>query len=207
MNAMTFYQKLVGHKTVTTRSAAHLTGLSIPATTMALRRLAENGLGKSLKRGFWQIGTNPAQPGAMVTAAAEPYKAYLSGWSALRLHNRIQQIPQTQFAVTLGRPGQSDVAGGLVSLHRIQPELFGGFDYDPRAEGFVASAEKALFDIAYLAAMNRSKVSSNLPETDLNGLRWSEVHNWVRRIPTARVRSAVRLSLDAIRRKYVASET
>ncbi len=63
--------------------------------------------------------------------------------------------------------------------------------FDPRVDGFVASPEKAVFDLAYLAAMNRSHVSGSLPETDLKGLRWSEVQKWLRRIPTPRVRAAV----------------
>ena len=202
MNTLAFYQKLSGQKMVTTRSAAHLAGLSIPATSMALRRLAANGLGTPLKRGSWLIGTDAALPGSLVTAAAAPYKAYLSGWSALRLHERIQQIPQTEFAITLGRPGQTTFPGGRVDLHRIQPELFGGYVYDPRVDGFVASAEKALFDVAYLAAMNRSRVGGNLPETDLRGLRWSEVQGWLRRIPAPGVRAAVKRVLGRIRQQH-----
>jgi len=128
--------------------------------------------------------------------------AYLSGWSALRLHDRIQQIPQTQFAVTLGRPAELEMPGGRVSLHRIRPELFGGYVFDPRVEGFVASPEKALFDLAYLSAMNRSSVSGSLPETNLKGMRWKELQTWLRRIPTPRVRAAVERVLRAIRERH-----
>jgi predicted transcriptional regulator of viral defense system len=151
---------------------------------------------------FALIGTASFKPGALVTAAAEPYVAYLSGWSALRLHERIQQLPQTQFAVTLGRPGEVKMAGERIDLHRIKPELFGGYAYDVRAEGFVASPEKAVFDLAYLAAMNRSRVSGSLPETNLQGLRWSEVQKWLRRIPTPRVRAAVKDALKTIRKQH-----
>ncbi|HRP05694.1 MAG TPA: hypothetical protein PLV87_12345, partial [Opitutaceae bacterium] len=83
-----------------------------------------------------------------------------------------------------------------------RPELFGGFAFDARADGFVASPEKAVFDLAYLAAMNRSRVSGNLPETNLKSLRWSEIKQWLRRIPTPRVRAAVDQSLDDIRRQH-----
>ena len=91
------------------------------------------------------------------------------------------------------------MAAGRVVLHRIKPELFGGYAYDSRVDGFVASPEKAVFDLAYLAAMNRSRVSGSLPETDLKGLRWSEVQKWLRRIPTPRVRAAVAQALATIR--------
>jgi predicted transcriptional regulator of viral defense system len=202
MTTLAFYQKLTGEKWVTTRTAAQLAGVSIPAASMALRRLAADGLSTPLKKGSWMIGSTSSKPGALVTAAADPYVAYLSGASALRLHGRIQQLPQSQFAVTLGRPGEVKMAGGRIALHRIKPELFGGYAYDTRVDGFVASPEKAVFDLAYLAAMNRSQVSGSLPETNLKGLRWSEVRKWLRRIPTPRVRAAVEQALDTIRQQH-----
>ena len=201
MTTLGFYRRVLGMRLVTTRAAAQLAGVSIPAASMALRRLTAEGLSVPLKRGSWLIGNASAKPGALVTAAADPYVAYLSGASALRLHERIQQLPQSHFAVTLGRPAEVEMAGTRVSLHRIKPELFGGYAYDARADGFVASAEKAVFDLAYLAAMNRSRVSGSLPETDLRGLRWSEVQSWLRRIPTARVRTAVDQALADIRKQ------
>ena len=202
MTTLAFYQKLAGQKRVTTRTAAQLAGLSIPAASMALRRLAVEGLSTPLKRGSWMIGSTASRPGALVTAAADPYVAYLSGASALRLHERIQQLPQSQFAVTLGRPGEFRMGGGRIALHRIKPELFGGYAYDARVDGFVASPEKAVFDLAYLAAMNRSRVSGSLPETNLKGLRWGEVRKWLRRIPTPRVRAAVERALGTIRKQH-----
>jgi len=201
MNSLAFYGKLAGHGRITTRDAAQLAGMSIPATSMALRRLAAEGLVTPLKKGSWLLGVPSSKPGALVTAAADPYQAYLSGPSALRLHGRIQQIPGGHFAVTLGRPGEMEMAGTRVTLHRIMPELFGGYDYSSGAEGFVASAEKAIFDLAYLAAMNRSTVGGNLPETDMASLRWKEVQEWVRRIRTARVRAAVERNLLLMRGK------
>lgn len=202
MTTIAFYQKLAGYRRITTREAALLADLTIPAASMALRRLANEGLSTPLKKGSWLLGA-PSKPGALVTAAADPYQAYLSGWSALRLHDRIQQIPQEHFAVTLGRPGAMEIAGMRIALHRMAPELFGGYDYDSRADGFVASAEKAIFDLAYLSAMNRSRVSGNLPETDLTRLRWKEVQNWVRRIRATRVRKAVEKNLETIRGQHV----
>ncbi len=202
MTTLGFYRKLVGQKRVTTRTAAQLAGVSIPAASMALRRLAADGLSLPLKKGSWIIGGAASKPGALVTAAADPYLAYLSGWSALRLHERIQQLPQTQFAVTLGRPGEVEMGGSRIALHRIKPELFGGYAFDARIDGFVASPEKALFDLAYLTAMNRSRVSGSLPETNLQGLRWKEVQAWLRRIPTPRVRAAVERALSAIREQH-----
>ena len=92
-----------------------------------------------------------------------------------------------------------------VALHRIRPELFGGYVYDSRVEGFVAPPEKALFDVAYLAAVNRSRVSGSLPETDLKGLRWSEARIWLRRIRTPRIRAALERALRSIREQHAAT--
>jgi len=110
MSSLGFYKKLVGHKRTTIRAAAPITGLSIPAASMALRRLANDWLTFPLKRGSWFLGEPSTKPGALVTADADPYQAYLSGWSALRLHGRIQQISRKHCAVTLGRPGEVHVA-------------------------------------------------------------------------------------------------
>lgn len=206
MTSIGFYQKLAGHKRITTREAAQLAGMSIRAASMALSRLAAEGLSMPLKKGNWLLGEPSSKPGALVTAAADPYQAYLSGWSALRLHELIQQIPQKQFAVTLGRPGEVEIAGTLVALHRITSGLFGGYVYDSRVDGFVASPEKAVFDLAYLTAMNRSSVNGNLPETDLSRLGWKEVQNWVRRIRTLRVRKAVERNLERIRKQHTESK-
>ena len=202
MTTLGFYQKVAAQKRVTTRTAAQLAGVSIPAASMALRRLAAEGMSTPLKKGSWMIGPSGVKSGALVTAAADPYVAYLSGASALRLHERIQQLPQSQFAVTLGRPGEVKMAGVRIALHRIKPELFGGYAFDSRVDGFVASSEKAIFDLAYLTAMNRSSVSGSLPETNLKGLRWGEVQRWLRRISTPRVRVAVTEVVDRIRQQH-----
>ena len=202
MNASAFYRKLVGRNRVTTREAAQITGLSIPAASMALRRLSTEGLATPLKRGHWLLGDSALKPGVLVAAAADPYQAYLSGWSALRVHDRIQQIPQKHFSITLGRPCEIEMAGAKVALHRIAPELFGGYSYDSRVDGFLASAEKAVFDLAYLAAMNRSSVSVNLPETDLSGLKWREVKGWISLILGSSLRRAVERKLEGIRKQH-----
>jgi predicted transcriptional regulator of viral defense system len=199
MNATAFYRKLGDRGRITTREASQITGLTIPAASMALRRLAADGLVIPLTKGHWYLGDSGSKPGALVTAAAGPYPAYLSGWSALRLHGRIQQIPQRLFAVTLGRPGEVTIAGTEIALHRIKPELFSGYEYDTQADGFVASPEKALFDLAYLAAMNRSRVVAHLPETELSRLKWKETECWLRRIPARSQRLAVAKNLRQMR--------
>ena len=202
MNASAFYRTLVGYNRVTTREAAQLCGLNIPAASMALRRLSVEGLATPLKRGHWLIGGSALKTGVIVAAAADPYQAYLSGWSALRVHDRIQQIPQQHFAITLGRPCEIEMAGSKMAFHSIAPQLFGGYSHDSRVDGFLASAEKAVFDLAYLAATNRSPVSGNLPETNLRGLKWREVKAWIARISLLPLQRAVERKIKGIREQH-----
>jgi predicted transcriptional regulator of viral defense system len=206
MTTLSFYQKIAGHRSVTTRSAAQLTGLGLSTASMALRRLAGEKLVTRVKRGAWLVESSANKPAALVAAAAQPYEAYLSGWSALRHHARIQQFPGIHFGVTLGRPAKVSVSGATVQLRHINPALFTGYAYDSAAGGFVASAEKALFDTAYFSAMNRRTTSGALPETDLDGIRWSELRGWLRRIHHPSIRTAVERGLRRLRRQHAAAE-
>jgi len=53
--------------------------------------------------------------------------------------------------------------------------------------------------------MNLILGSGNLPETDLSGLRWRDVHDWVRLIPTSRVRDATKRKLERMRQQHAAT--
>lgn len=206
MKTLSFYQRLAGHRRVTTRSAAQLANLGISTASMALLRLAAEGLVTRIKPGAWLVGPASTMPAALVAAGAEPFEAYLSGWSALRYHGRIQQFPEIHFGVTLGRPAQFAVAGTVIRLHHIKPTLFTGYAYDPAAEGLVASPEKALFDVAYFSAMNRRRMSGTLPETDISGLRWGELKRWLRRIPAPSIRTAVERGIRKLREQNAESD-
>ncbi len=205
MTTLSFYRKLIGHREVTTRSAAQLSGMGMSTASMALRRLEVEGLVSRIKPGAWLVGTAATRPGALVSAAAHPYKAYLSGWSALRHHGRIQQLPRDFFGVTLGRPAKVELTGATIRLHHITPALFDGYTYEPSIEGLVASPEKAFFDVAYFSAMNRSRISGSLPETDLNGFRWSKLQAWLRLVPKGGTRTAVERGIQKMRARQSGS--
>jgi len=207
MTTLSFYQRISGQRKLTTRSAAQLAGLSIATASMALQRLAAEGLVTRIKPGEWLVGSAAREPAALVAAVASPYEAYLSGWSALRHHGRIQQFPETHFGVTLGRPVEMKVSGVRVRLHHVTPLLFTGYDFVPELGGHVASPEKALFDLAYFAAASRSRLSGRLPETELNGLRWASIQGWLHRIPAARVRTRVKQKLRALREQHSGQPT
>jgi hypothetical protein len=54
--------------------------------------------------------------------------------------------------------------------------------------------------------MNRRPLSGALPETDLKGLRWSELRNWSRLIPGSGVRTAVERNRQNLRKQHAASD-
>jgi hypothetical protein len=63
----------------------------------------------------------------------------------------------------LRAPAVSRLSWGTISLHRMPPELFNGFELSPWSDAKIATPEKALFDLFYLAP-GRSRVFSNQPE-------------------------------------------
>jgi hypothetical protein len=79
---------------------------------------------------------------------------------------------------------------GVFSVHHIAPELFGGFE-ETIAGVKLASAEKALFDPAYLSG-GRSRLFTAVPELEIGKtFRWRELRRWVSRVPSRRARTLV----------------
>jgi hypothetical protein len=114
--------------------------------------------------------------------------------SALFAHGAIDQIPRAITLASLGRPRVAPTAVATFVIHRLPPELFGGFadERDVR----LASAEKALFDFHYVAeASGHSR--RRLPEVELPP-RFSrrEVARWVARIRDPRLRRRVAAKIE-----------
>ena len=112
-------------------------------------------------------------------------------YSALYLHVVLSQFPQTQYAFTVGRTQPVEAKAGVFSLHRVAPELYGGFR---TLEGGakLATIEKAPFDLAYLAD-TRSRLFARPPELELPGtLDRRELSRWIERIADPRRKTLVR---------------
>lgn len=75
-------------------------------------------------------------------------------WSQTALHRRglIEQIPEVVYGVSLARPQRVKTRAGLVSIHHLAPEVFGGYEETSRGAK-LGTAEKALFDFAYCRAV------------------------------------------------------
>lgn len=197
MNQMEALQKIqgLGVASFETRDVSALLQVSPANASVLLSRLAGRELVVRLARGKWILGTGSRSLVAEQVAA--PYPAYVSLQSALFRHGAIGQVPAITFAVTLGRARKVKTPHGMVSLHRMPPELFGGFEVTEN--GKLATVEKSLFDLVYLAP-TRSRLFVRLPELELpRSFRWAETARWTKRIAGSSRRAFVETKLAELR--------
>jgi predicted transcriptional regulator of viral defense system len=164
MNQIEALQRLrtLAAPVVESRDVAALLQVSATNATTILRRLARKGMIVHLSRGRWLVNDRVDRL-ALAELISAPYPAYISLQSALFHHGLIEQIPSVIYAVTPARPRRLRTPVGTLSFHRMPPELFKGFELSSRSDAKIATPEKALFDLIYLAP-GRSRVFSTLPE-------------------------------------------
>ena len=197
MNARDALARLqrLGVPAVRTADAAVALGLSKSAATMTLSRLVASGLVTAVRHGTWWL-EGPLDPYRLPEILSAPFDSYLSLHTALHLRGLIEQIPEIRYAATQGRTQRITTHGGRSSFHHLAPEVFGGFE-ETAAGLRLATAEKALFDFAYLSA-GRSRLFATLPELELpRGFKESEARRWVRKIPSARSRTLTEARLSS----------
>lgn len=160
----------------TTRDVAALLHVAPDNAHAILNRLGKKGFVAHLARGRWALART-LQTTMLPEHLAAPYPAYLSLQTALFHHGLIEQVPAVLYAVTVGRTRRIATPTATVSLHHIPPQLFAGFEVT--AEGAkMATPEKALFDLLYLAP-GRSRLFASLPEAEFpRGFRWREVRRY-----------------------------
>jgi predicted transcriptional regulator of viral defense system len=182
-----------GRPAIETGEAAALLGTSSSNASHLLRSLAASGLVRRIRHGLWALdpGIDPFVAAPYVTA---PYPAYVSLWSALAAHDMIEQIPAQVFVISLDRTRQISTGVGPFSIHHVTPEVFGGFGGDPE-RGYLATAEKALFDTVYIRAPRGGR--AYFPELTLpTAFDLREIERWTRRIPTPKLRTMVTRGLE-----------
>jgi predicted transcriptional regulator of viral defense system len=164
MNQIEALQRLreLSTPAVESRDVAALLQVSPSNATTILRRLAAEGLIVHLSRGRWLIDPKIDRL-ALPELISAPYPAYISLQSALFHHGMIEQVPSVIYAVTPARPRRLRTPMGTISYHRMPPELFKGFELLSGSYAKIATPEKAIFDVVYLAP-GRSRVFSKLPE-------------------------------------------
>jgi hypothetical protein len=86
-----------------------------------------------------------------------------------------------------------------VVVHRLAPEVFGGFDVSSGIA--LATPAKAVFDLAYLGAAHGRRFR-HLPELRLGDeYRGDEARAWIGRIRSARLRSMTLRRIETIERE------
>jgi predicted transcriptional regulator of viral defense system len=199
MNQVEALQKIqqLGVPSFETRDISALLRVTPANASVLLSRLASRGFIRRLARGRWSIGAQPNRE-HLAEQVAAPSPTYISMQSALFRHGLIEQVPEVLYAATLGRPRRVQTATGTVSLHRMPPQLFGGFETADDGTK-VATVEKALFDLLYLGP-TRSRLFAHLPEIDIpRAFRWREISQWTKKIAGKSRRAYVERKLAAMK--------
>lgn len=173
----------------TTADARALFGESTATASKTLRRLAHAGLLSSISHGVWALDEQ-LDPLVLPELLTAPAPSYVSLHTALYRRGIVQQIPAAIYVVTVGRTRRYATRAGTFSMHRIPPELFGGFEV-LESGAKLATSEKAIIDFLYLST-TRSRLFARLPEIELPpdfDRRIAE--RWIRKIPSATLRALV----------------
>jgi len=188
----------LGRPVVETRDAAAVLRASPNSTTQLLRTVERSGLIRQVRKGLWAIDLDVA-PAVLAPYLTAPHPSYVSLFSALAHHGMIEQIPARTEVASLGRARTVQTPIGVFSIHRLAPEVFTGFQGSPDV-GYLATPEKALFDVVYTRAPRGVVV--RFPELALtDGFDRSLLDEWTARIPRPRLRTLVTRGVEAALRQ------
>lgn len=185
----------MGRPVFTTREAGALWRSEQTSTSRRLGGLEKAGLVQRIQRGLWTLDQeiDLHVVGPYLTA---PMPSYVSLFSAMGEHGMVEQIPRQISLTSLARPRRILTTLGVYVVHQLTPELFGGFEATERG-GFLATPEKALFDLVYVRAAAGSR--AHLPELYLSqDFDPGELEQWVDRIQSPRLRTIVRRRLSKL---------
>lgn len=202
MNQIEALQRLktLATPVVESRDMPALLQVSTSNATTILRRLAQKGMIVHLSRGRWLVNEKIDHL-ALPELISAPYPAYISMQSALFYHGLIEQIPSVVYAVTPARPRRLQTPAGTISFHRMPPELFKGFEISPRSDAKIATPEKALFDLFYLAP-GRSRVFSSQPELAIpRSFHWKRLTEYTGLVKSSARRAYITQRIRALRSK------
>ena len=190
MNAVRALETLRGLDlpVIRTQEAAAVLGISGSNASHLLASLQDAGSVMRVTPGRWSVSGRPS-PYLVASWLTDPFPSYVSLYTALSRRGLITQIPRTIYVVSLGRTRTVLTPVGTYSVHRLPPELFGG--YEERDGERMATAEKAVFDTLYLARA-RGQRFSHLTEIELAAdFQPAVLDDWATKIRDPRVRSFV----------------
>lgn len=179
MTATEAYARLssLGVPLLRTSEVATSLHASASSATQLLNRLSAVGLTGKIRRGLWWV-SRPPDPLTLPEHLTAPYPAYVSMHTALYHHGVLSQMAEVTYVATLGWPERVKTSLGTFSLHRLAPEVFGGFQ-ELGSGVKLATVEKALFDMAYLSA-GRSRLFAVLPELELERrVNATQLRRWI----------------------------
>ena len=199
MKAVDAYADLsrFGRPVVTTEDAAMRLRTSVSAASRILGRLVAAGLVTRLRHGLWSL-VAPLDPLLLAEYLTAPLPAYISLQSALYFHGMISQIPRVVYAASLATTRRVTTSIATYSIHKLAADFFGGYRVATESQVKMATPEKALLDVLYLAPA-RSRLFARLPELELParfGVR--ECRRWIARIASPSRRTMVTRRLDDI---------
>jgi len=152
-----------------------------------------------LRRGLYSLAPpfQKVRPDPYVIANHLVRPSYVSLQSALSFYGLIPEAVPVTTSITTGRPGEFSTPLGDYSFRHVQVPLFRGFDVLEPSEkqpAFVASPEKALFDLLYLEPGSDSEAFLTEMRLDLeDGMNLDKLHRLSLEIGQKKVIRAVEL--------------
>lgn len=183
-----------GHPISTSEAAA---GLQAPMSSASrlLASLVARGLAHRLRPGLWVMGEELPDAFTLASSLTAPAPAYISFTSALNHHGIIDQRPRQITVASTGRPRTIATSVGEYVVHRLPPALFAGWSEERGA--WIARPEKALFDMAYVAAARGRQAL--VPELELPAEFDARLFDaWLARVPSARLRTLTKKELGRL---------
>ena len=190
--------RALGLPVISTADAAAALGENVKAAQKTLSRIAAASLIVPVRRGLWSMSAD-IDPLLLAEYLTAPLLSYVSLQTALHAHGWIEQIPALIYLVSLDRSRQVATRIGTFSIHRVAPEIFGGFDITTSGVR-MARPEKALFDVFYLSA-TRDRRFASLPELTLpRGFDRGALRSWAARVTSPTLRRIVEQRIEKLPR-------
>ena len=208
MKLIEVFQKLKENKLVIfyTKDASIYLKLTPSHTSQLLGRLTKAGLLISLGKGIWGI-RDLIDPLALPSFLTAPFPCYISLQSALFYHGMIDQVPQTLYAVSVGRTKVYTTELVEVSVHHIDPSFFFGFEPTNNPYIHMATPEKALIDVCYFST-TKTRLFRTLPEIELpQHFSLKKARSYIKKIPFLNRRTHVENRFDAYYRNLTQKPT